>query len=83
MVVYRPPAGAYLEFLSEFSDFLADLVLSSDKVVIVGDFNIHMDVDSDSLKLAFTSLLELLGISQKVNEATALIIPWIWSSPMV
>ena len=34
VVVYRPPSGAYLEFLSEFSDFLSSLVLSSDKVVI-------------------------------------------------
>ena len=71
MVVYRLPAGAYLEFLSEFSDILSGLVLSSDKVVIVGDLNIHMDVDSDSLKLAFISLLELMGISQNVNEPTA------------
>ena len=62
MVVYRPPAGAYLEFLSEFSDFLSGLLISTDKVIIVGDFNIHMDVDSDSLKLAFNSLLESLGI---------------------
>ena len=67
MVVYRSP-GADLEFLSEFSDFLSDLVLGSDKVVIVGDFNIHIDVDSDSLKLAFISLLESMGISQKVKE---------------
>ena len=45
-------------------------MLSSDKVVIVGDFNIYMDVDSDSLKLAFNSLLELMGVSQKVKEPT-------------
>ena len=48
------------EFLSEFSDFLSSLMLRSDKVVIVGDFNIHMDVDSDSIKL-----LESMGISQQ------------------
>ena len=48
VVVYRPPAGAGLEF----SDFLSGLVLSSDKVVIVGDFNIHMDANSESLKSA-------------------------------
>ena len=32
--------------------------------MIVGDFNIHMDVDSDGLKLAFDSLLESMGISK-------------------
>ena len=36
----------------------------------MGDFNIHMDVDSDSLRLAFISLLESMGVSQKVKEPT-------------
>ena len=49
---------------------VSGLVLSSDKVIIVGDFNIHMDVDSDSLKLAFISLLESMGVLQKVKEPT-------------
>ncbi|XP_061567232.1 uncharacterized protein LOC133421597 [Cololabis saira] len=70
VVVYRPPAGAYLEFLSEFSDFLSGLLISTDKFIIVGDFNIHMDVESDNLKLAFDSLLESMGISQKVDKPT-------------
>ncbi|XP_061590906.1 uncharacterized protein LOC133456448 [Cololabis saira] len=70
VVVYRPPAGAYLEFLSEFSDFLSGLLISTDKFIIVGDFNIHMDVESDNLKLAFNSLLESMGISQKVDGPT-------------
>lgn len=57
VVVFRPPAP-YSEFLSHFSDFLSDLVLSSDKVLIVGDFNIHVDVDSDGLTTAFNSTLD-------------------------
>ena len=50
--MYRPP-GPYSEFLSEFSEFLSNLVLSTDKVIIVGDFNIHVDVDNDSLSTVF------------------------------
>ena len=61
-IVNWPPAGANLEFLSEFSDFLSGLVFSPDKVVMVGDFNIHMDVDSHSSKLAFISLLESIDL---------------------
>ena len=83
VVMYRPPAGAYQEFLSEFSDFLSGLLLSSDKVIIVGDFKIRMDVDSDGPKLAFISPLESMGVSQKVNQCTALIRSWIWFLPMV
>ena len=69
VIVYRPP-GPYSEFLSEFSEFLSYLVLSTDKVIIVGDFNIHLDVDSDSLSTAFLSLLDSIGFSQCVNNPT-------------
>ena len=46
VVVYCPP-GPYSEFLSEFSEFLSQLVLSTDKVIVVGYFNIHVDVEND------------------------------------
>uniref|UniRef100_A0A8D0CS33 Reverse transcriptase domain-containing protein n=3 Tax=Sander lucioperca TaxID=283035 RepID=A0A8D0CS33_SANLU len=69
VVVYRAP-GPYSEFLSEFSEFLSCVVLKSDKVLIVGDFNIHVDVDSNSLSTAFNSLLDSIGFSQSVHEAT-------------
>ena len=45
VVVYRPP-GPYSEFLSEFSEFLSQLVLSTDTVIVVGDFNIYVDVEN-------------------------------------
>ncbi|MDF4326838.1 hypothetical protein P3395_25840, partial [Vibrio parahaemolyticus] len=69
VIVYRAP-GPYSEFLSEFSEFLSSLVLKSDKVIIVGDFNIHVDVDNDSLATAFISLLDSIGFSQGVHEPT-------------
>ncbi len=40
--VYRPP-GHHTDFIKEFADFLSELVLAADKVLIVGDFNIHVD----------------------------------------
>lgn len=69
VVVYRPP-GPYSEFLTEFSDFLSSAVLNCDRIVIVGDFNIHVDNISDSLSNAFSDLLEGTGFVQNVNEAT-------------
>lgn len=69
VIVYRPP-GPYSDFLTEFSEFLSDLVLSSDKIIIVGDFNIHVDVDNDSLSMAFKSLLDSIGFTQSVNQPT-------------
>uniref|UniRef100_A0A8C5D409 Reverse transcriptase domain-containing protein n=1 Tax=Gouania willdenowi TaxID=441366 RepID=A0A8C5D409_GOUWI len=69
VIIYRPP-GPYSEFLSEFSEFISNLVLSSDKILIVGDFNIHVDKDSDSLSSAFMSLIDSVGFFQTINEAT-------------
>ncbi|MDF4405412.1 hypothetical protein P3471_22925, partial [Vibrio parahaemolyticus] len=69
VIVYRAP-GPYSEFVSEFSEFLSSLVLKSDKVIIVGDFNIHVDVDNDSLATVFISLLDSIGFSQGVHEPT-------------
>lgn len=70
VVVYRPPAGPHSEFLSEFSDFLSDLVLRTDKVIIIGDFNIHVDVINDSFRNGFISLLESVGFLQQINQPT-------------
>lgn len=40
------------------ADFLSNLEINSDKVIIVGDFNIHVDVENDGLATAFKSLLD-------------------------
>lgn len=45
------------EVLYDFSDFLTDLALQSDKVIIADDFSIDVDVDSDSHSSCFTTLL--------------------------
>ncbi len=38
--VYMPP-GHHTDFIKEFADFLSELVLAADQVLIVGDFNMH------------------------------------------
>ncbi|KAM3582729.1 uncharacterized protein V6R79_009137, partial [Siganus canaliculatus] len=52
------------------AEFLCSLVLKSASVIVVGDFNIHVDNESDSLSRAFLSLLESVGFSQCVHEPT-------------
>lgn len=56
----------YSEFLTEYSDFLADLVLSTVKIIIVGDFNIKVDADSNCLNTAFISLLDSIVFFFKI-----------------
>uniref|UniRef100_A0A3B3IBG4 Reverse transcriptase domain-containing protein n=1 Tax=Oryzias latipes TaxID=8090 RepID=A0A3B3IBG4_ORYLA len=69
IIIYRPP-GPYSEFLTEFSDFLSTIVLDSDQIIILGDFNIHVDDPSDCLGKAFAALLDDVGFTQSVNEPT-------------
>ena len=66
-IVYQVP-GPYSEFLSEFSEFLSALVLKTDKVIIVGDINIHVDIENENTE--FLSLLDSLGFCQCVCETT-------------
>uniref|UniRef100_A0A8C2FJX0 Reverse transcriptase domain-containing protein n=3 Tax=Cyprinus carpio TaxID=7962 RepID=A0A8C2FJX0_CYPCA len=67
--VYRPP-GPYTEFLKEFGDFLSDLLVTADKALIFGDFNIHVDNTNDALGLAFTNLLNCFGVKQNITGPT-------------
>jgi len=52
LIIYRPPDGkgrpAFSVFLSEFRLLLESSINLGVKVVIVGDFNIHVDIAEDS-----------------------------------
>ena len=69
VIVYRPP-GPFTTFLSEFADFLANLVINTDNILIVGDFNIHVDNKNYSLRSAFLSITDSIGFSQLVDLPT-------------
>ncbi len=62
--VYRPP-GHHTDFIKEFDDFLLELVLAADKVLIVDDFNIHVDNGKDALVSAFIDIMELMLMGLK------------------
>ena len=49
-------------FLSEFSSYMESIILSKDHLLILGDFNIHMDVLIDAYTVKFMDLLESLGL---------------------
>ncbi len=49
--------GHHTDFIKEFGDFISELVLVADKVLIIGDFNIHVDNEKDALGSAFIDIL--------------------------
>uniref|UniRef100_A0A8C1ZG26 Reverse transcriptase domain-containing protein n=1 Tax=Cyprinus carpio TaxID=7962 RepID=A0A8C1ZG26_CYPCA len=67
--VYRPP-GHHTDFIKEFADFTSKLVLASEKVLIVGDFNIHIYNEKDALGSAFIDILNNTGVRQHVSRPT-------------
>ncbi len=67
--VYRPP-GHHTDFIKELAFFLSELMLAADKVLIVGDFNIHVDNEKDALGSAFIDILNSIGVRQHVSGPT-------------
>ncbi len=45
-------------------------MLAADKVLIVGDFNIHVDNEKDALGSAFLDILNSIGVTQLVSGPT-------------
>ena len=73
IVIYRAPFSANhpvtnSTFISEFSSFLESVVICSEPPIITGDFNIHMDIQSDSTQ--FRQLLETISLVQHVRQPT-------------
>jgi hypothetical protein len=76
VIVYCPPSQSTKcsdgQFLSDFSGFLQLLVVSSGKLLIVGDVNIHVDVARNSTACKFLTLLDSFGLSQHIRGITHL-----------
>ena len=75
--IYRPPYSAKHKktvpmFISEFSDTLTDILAihNNHRLILVGDFNIHMDNPNSSDTKAFNDLLTDLDCIQHVKCKT-------------
>jgi hypothetical protein len=60
------------QFLKDFADFLQLRMLSPGKMLMVGDFNIHVGNPGNPKANKFFSLLNSFGLSQQVHVATHL-----------
>jgi len=75
--VYRPPPspanGLTLDiFLDEFGPLLEELEVTDAELLIVGDFNFHMDDLIDVNAIRFGRLLEAFDLQQHVKAPTHL-----------
>ena len=72
VVVYRPPIVGniqYEEFAREWSLYLERFIEVQEELLIVGDFNIHVDT-VNSLSDGFTNILDANGLKQHVDQPT-------------
>ena len=73
VVVYRPPKIPDVPldlFFEEFSNFIEDIITSPDKLLILGDFNLHMDKQTSIPATTFASILDMFGLVQHVSFPT-------------
>ncbi|KAF7643041.1 hypothetical protein LDENG_00246040 [Lucifuga dentata] len=69
VTIYRPPKHNP-NFLSEFSQLLTIALVKYDRVILLGDFNLHVNDCSDSRTAEFMDLVTSLDFTQHVNNST-------------
>ena len=70
VVLYRPPSLSVSLFLDEFADYIQLLNTACGNLIIVGDFNLHMDCSEAATIKKFTSLLHSGNLCQHVHTST-------------
>lgn len=64
-VIYCPPGPAGL-FLSDLNEFLSS-VFKLGKVLFLGDFNLHIDVDTSNPAMGLLSVMEMFNFMQQIS----------------
>lgn len=68
-VIYRPPKYNK-DFINDFSDFLSGIMSNYDRVLIVGDFNIHVCCPMKPLVEDFLNVIDSFNLVQFVTDPT-------------
>ena len=70
LTIYRPPASSASTFFTEFSDLLENISSTLSELIICGDFNFHVDDNSNRESLKFLSILDNFNLMQHINFPT-------------
>ena len=71
LVIYRPPGrSSYDLFYEEFSKLIEQTAVSPGGLLIVGDFNLHVDDGDNFQARRFVDILESYNLRQHVTRAT-------------
>ena len=70
-VIYRLPSSSVLQFCTEFSNILeSDVMQPADKVLYLGDFNIHVDDSYNNDTITFMDTLDSYNLENRITFPT-------------
>ena len=73
-LIYRPP-NSDSNFISDFFEFLTSVVLLYDRMLLLGDFNVHVCCPGRSLVSEFCNVLDSFGFTQyMINQHMSAVI---------
>lgn len=75
VVVYRPERSkknpySFTDFIAEFTDIVDGIYLDKQNLLLVGDFNVHVDDARDREAVAFLDCLSACNLTQHVTKPT-------------
>ena len=75
LIVYRPPPNSINksndgQFFEEFATYLEKQSVQTGQLIIVGDFNFHVDDMNDAAATKFLDLMTSMNFQQHVTEST-------------
>ena len=78
--IYRPPPSSkkfavfketYGQFIEEFSSLLETVTVTQNTLILIGDFNIHVDdIPNNKEAMNFVEMLDAAGFEQHVDVPT-------------
>jgi len=70
LLIYRPPNTSTSIFMEEFGSLISEVITLREKLVVLGDFNIHVGKNPDRPGELFLDLIMSLGLVQLVQDPT-------------
>ena len=70
VVAYRPPSSGTEVFCDQYAQYMGQVVIKSQMLIVLGDFNFHYECINDSATTKFRGLLDSLGLTQHVSSPT-------------
>ena len=68
--IYRKQEVPFITFTEEFSIFIEKLVFRGDALMLVGDFNVWVDIEDDEKGKQLLTLMQSYGMNQLIREQT-------------